>query len=793
MNKKSVIENKLCCGCGACFNICTSRAITMEESSEGFLYPVIDSDKCSGCNLCKAVCPILNQNFKNKKSPDSYAYMAQDEIRLNSSSGGVFYVLASNFVESGGYVSGVVLNEEFEAVNIVSDKAEDIERMRGSKYFQSDSKFCYKQIKELLEHNKKVLFTGTPCQVAGLKSFLKKDYKGLYCADIVCHGVPSKKVFKQYLEEEILKEEGEKWLSTNFRDKSFGGWQRYSVTTKTNKKDISIPSSEDIFIKVFLEDISLRNSCAECKFSKFPRQGDITMGDFWGIENFDKSLNDNKGTSVILINNEKGNFLLNILKKNAKFCQKVPLKYAIEGNPNLTKPSVFHEKRSEFFENSGIKTLKDKVDKYINLNDKCDAMVLNYWFAVNYGAILTCYGVQCLLEKLGQKTKVINYITDFSQKLKFENSFSEDFSKKYLNLTAPCKNMNDFINLNNCCNTFITGSDQVFAPNLMRTHSANVTESIYLLDFVNSDKKKLSYAASLGNYYKYITYDEKQLFKRFLKQFDDISVRELEGKNIIDKEFQLPATQLIDGAFHIPKEQLNKMTEKYPKKESYLAYIELPYSDSQQEIAIAKNISKKLNLSFKLVKFDPKCSVEKWLAYIKNADFVASSSYHAILFAIVFNVPFVQNKTENAQARFASLYKILNIEDNAIYQYKKLDFDKIFVKRNWNEINNNIQKEIKRAEEWLKNALEKQAKDKSEYDDVNFMYIKNQLDKQDFDRKIKLLASKDKLERYHLKYKFLSKILFGKSRKKYRELYLENKRQRKEVENLAQNCTNRNI
>lgn len=787
MNNISVVNKKLCCGCGACLNICPKGAITTEESQDGFLYPAIIESLCSDCGLCKKACPVLNQKYENKEAPDCYAYMAEDEIRLNCSSGGVFYELALDFIKNSGYVSGVILDNNYGAVNIVSDKIDDIEKMRGSKYIQSDTKFCYREIKELLENNSKVFFTGTPCQIAGLKSYLQKDYPNLYCADIICHGVPSKKIFKQYIEEEILNEENEKWISTNFRDKSQDGWQKFCITTNTNKKSISYQQNDDLFLKVFLKDICLRTSCADCKFSKLPRQGDITIGDFWKIENYDYTLNDNIGTSVVLVNNEKGDVLLNILQKNAKLCKKVPLKYATEGNPNLVKSSVFHEKRQEFFENTDIKNLKEKVNKYLDDDncDKCDTMILNFWFAVNYGAILTCYGVQCLLEKLGQKTKVINYVADSSQELKYKNSFSEHFAEKYLNLTTPCNDYKDFLNLNKSCKTFVTGSDQVFAPNLMKKHCQNTTESTYLLDFADSDKRKLSYAASFGDYSKFITYEEIQLFKLFLKQFDDISVRENEGVEIINKEYQLPATQLADGVFHIPKEKLEEMTANYSKAEKYLAYIELPYYDAAQEISIAKKISSKLNIPFKPIRFNPECSVEEWLAYIKNADFVVASSYHAILFAIIFNVPFIQLRTSNAQIRFDSLYKVLNIENNSVGQYQVLDFDKILAERNWKEINENIQKEIQKAEEWMKNALEKQPKDKSEYDDINFLNIKIQLNKLEYDKKIKLLAGKDDLKKCCLKYKILSKILMGKPRKKYKELYKKNKQLLKEIKNLA--------
>ncbi len=786
MTNIPIINKELCTGCGACSNICPNDAITMEESTDGFLYPIINSDKCTNCGLCKKICPLSNLKYSNKKPNTCYAYMAKDEIRIKSSSGGAFYELAKYFIKNNGYVSGVVLNKEYEAMHIVSNIPEDIERMRGSKYIQSNTKHCYKEIKELLEKNIKILFTGTPCQVAGLKSYINKDYKNLYCIDIVCHGVPSKIVFKKYIEEECLENNNEKWISTQFRDKSYNGWRDFYVTTITDNNHHSVNQKDDIFIKAFLKDICLRISCEKCPYSKFPRQGDITIGDFWGIDKYNKDFDDKKGTSVIFVNNNKGKTLLNILKNDAKLCKKVNKKYAINNNPNLIKPSVFHKNRRIFFKDLETKSLKDSLEK--NINDKCDIMILNYWFAVNYGAILSCYGLQCLLEKLGQETKVINFTPNFSPIFRYKNSFSNNFGLKYLNLSNKCSNYTDFINLNKYCKTFITGSDQVFAPDIMKTHCGNLTESIYLLDFVSSNNKKLSYSASMGNFNKNATYNDKKIFKHYLIQFDNISVREDKAVNILSDEFNITAEQLIDGAFHIPKEKLLELTANYTKQENYVLYIELPYhnNDIGNEIKLAAKISDKLNLPLKHIEYNQERPVEEWLAYIKNANFVVSTSYHAIIFAIIFNVPFVQIHNKNSHDRFTSLYKILNIQDNSVSSYQEADFDKILIKNNWDEINDNIKKEVQKAEMWLQNALNQETINKEQYDFLNYLYFKMHTNKKAYDKKIKLLADKDKIKKEYIKNKILSKILFGKYKKLYKQQYKINKKQLEQINKLSQ-------
>ena len=270
-----------CYGCSACFNICPNNAIEMQENGEGFKYPVINT-YCTNCGLCKKVCPYLVNNFTNSENPNCYAFLAEDNIRLKSSSGGVFSVLAKYFLDNNGYVAGAIWNEDASVSHIVSNKDIDIERMRNSKYVQSNIGNCYSEIKKILINNKKVLFTGTPCQVAGLKTYLRNDYVNLYCVDIICHGVPSPKVFQKYINEKLNNDE--KWLNTNFRNKIYG-WspQLATITTTTTTTTTHDFANTDTFMKTFLQNMCLRSTCTDCKFQTIPRQGDLTMGDFWGI------------------------------------------------------------------------------------------------------------------------------------------------------------------------------------------------------------------------------------------------------------------------------------------------------------------------------------------------------------------------------------------------------------------------------------------------------------------------------------------------------------------------------
>lgn len=755
------LKKDLCSGCEACYSICPRNAITMEENSEGFRYPVIDKALCTNCGLCEKICH--GEKFINNKNPECYAYMADDDIRKKSASGGVFPVLAYHFINNGGYVCGAVWDSDWSVKHIVSNKAEDIEKMRSSKYLQSRIENCYKEIKALLDRGTKVLFTGTPCQVNGLKSFLRKDYKNLFCVDLICHGVPSAKVFKKYLQENFQNVE-----YFNFRDKGRNGWGVEPAIIANGGTKIYIDDCD--YYKLFLANSIFRKCCTQCNFNRIPRQGDITIGDFCGIANYKKKMDDGIGTSVITVNNTNGQQLLKILMYcKPKLLKKVPVKYAIRSNGNLYRASTLHPNRNLFFNNLDRLTVKENCQ--IAIEDKCDCMVLNFWYSVNYGAALTGYGVICLLKKLGLNAKTINYVSAL-QDLNYKGSFSEKFAQKYMNLSKRCESYDDFLNLNKNCKNFIVGSDQVWADFVTYSHHTNVTKSIYYLDFVQNGGRKLAYSASFGAYKYESSNEDRAIFRHFVEQFDAISVRESFGKDILKNEFGLDSTQLIDGAFHIPYNELLQMTDEYPaEKEKYVAYFCLPYYElSSAEENIAVQISKKLQLPLKKVLFDKTMPVEQWLSIIRNAEFVVSDSYHAAVFSIIFNRPFVQIVHAKSQDRFESLFNLLELENNSVYKFDtELDFNKIFVKRDWEKVNRIIRQEVQRAEDWMKNALSLTVKDRTNYNAANYLITKSLLKNEQLEERFYVSLNRDKIYRRYLRYKILSKIMSGKKRAYYTE------------------------
>lgn len=341
------LKNKTeCCGCHACFNACPSGAITMIEDEKGFKYPVIDKTKCINCGLCEKVCPIKD-NSKVDNKPVAYACFNKDnDIRKNSSSGGVFTLLATYIINKGGVVFGASFDENFDVKHIKVENIEDLEKLRGSKYVQSFIGETYKQAKETLNKGVKVLFTGTPCQIEGLKSYLQKDYNNLYTQDIVCHGVPSYKIWNKYREyrKKIDKDDP---VFISFRNKD-NGWMHYNTFFKYKNKSYKKAASMDLYMNAFLQNLSLRDSCFACHFKKYNRVSDITLGDLWGVNNILPEMNDDKGTSLVVINTEKGKKIFDEISKDIEY-KEINLDDAIKYNHAMIKSVPENLNRDKFF------------------------------------------------------------------------------------------------------------------------------------------------------------------------------------------------------------------------------------------------------------------------------------------------------------------------------------------------------------------------------------------------------------------------------------------------------------
>lgn len=327
-----------CCGCSACEQACTQHAIYLKPNAEGFLYPVLNDALCVECGICKKVCPYDNEVNGNEPIGVFATISTSEEILNKSSSGGMFRTLADHILENGGAVCGCIFDDAFRAVHKVSTEQDIVNKMQGSKYVQSDMGDTFKDVKARIEGGQTVLFTGTPCQTDGLKRFLQNDYDNLFTVDLVCHGVPSPFLLQEYLNQES-KENGS-ITDLRFRNKERNGWcSQGSVTfhTKNKEKTKTITPFKDSYYNLYyLENCVSRLSCYSCPYANQKRVADITIGDYWNIDEKLAYNEIKKGVSLLLVNTEKGQELFCGIKDNIK-AYETDLNHAQKGNSNIIK------------------------------------------------------------------------------------------------------------------------------------------------------------------------------------------------------------------------------------------------------------------------------------------------------------------------------------------------------------------------------------------------------------------------------------------------------------------------
>ena len=335
-----------CYGCRACEHVCPQKAITMSTNEEGFWYPELDAEKCVHCQLCVKVCPYDTPSDAHASSCAVAVQNQNNEALLESSSGGIFSALADYVLANQGYVAGCVFDDSFTAVHILTDQHEGVKRMRGSKYVQSDLNDVYLQIRDRLQQGALVLFTGTPCQADGLRGFLKKDYENLLTVDLICHGVPSPGLFRQYLES--LAQKKGTITDIRFRDKRRNGWCSQGSVTYSKKTKTITPFNDSYYYCYYLQNSVSRMCCYSCKYASTRRVGDITIGDFWNIGDVLPDVDATAGFSAVLVNTEKGQRFLNQIADNVKMYE-TSVETVVKGNGNLSQPSPMSEKRQFIF------------------------------------------------------------------------------------------------------------------------------------------------------------------------------------------------------------------------------------------------------------------------------------------------------------------------------------------------------------------------------------------------------------------------------------------------------------
>lgn len=349
----TITDKSRCCGCSACMSVCPRSCISMKSDGEGFLYPVTDTEQCIDCNACNKICPIINLRDTDKPFEESlfFAVYSNDEaVLLQSSSGGAFTLLSEKFIAEGGVVFGAAWDENI-VRHVRIDTIEELSRLRGSKYVQSDVNATFLEVKSLLANGIKVLYSGTPCEIAGLNSFVKKGKELLNTIEVACHGAPSPKALTAYLED-VKSQFAAQTIKINFRSKETG-WINYSVKAIQSRKTLFMEDHKDnIFMRGFLHELYSRPSCHDCRFKGNASKADITLADFWGIEEILPDFPRSKGVSLVIVNTEKGCKLWDLAKSGARYC-KVDSDCAIRNNRSLLESAEAHPERKYFFHHLG--------------------------------------------------------------------------------------------------------------------------------------------------------------------------------------------------------------------------------------------------------------------------------------------------------------------------------------------------------------------------------------------------------------------------------------------------------
>ena len=358
---EEIVSKQLCTGCTSCMNICPKKAIHMEEYNDGFKYLVIDQGKCINCELCKKTCPVLNTKANESLNKCYVGYNKDVKERLSSSSGSIFSLVANYILDNKGIVIGAAFDKDNKLKHIAINKKEELDKLKGSKYLQSDLENVFTYIKDNIV-NKKMLFVGTPCQVSGLKAFLKKDYDNLICIDLFCHGVPSPKLFNKYIKELETKYD-DKLENFNFRDNT-SGWSSYSYTANFKNNTFTELSGNNSYSKLFLSDIALRESCYNCNFKLGNKYSDITLGDFWGVKDKYPEMYNKEGVSAIIVNTNKGLDIFNSINKDMEY-KECNIGDILSGNPSLKKSGIKPSKRDMFFNDINSLSTNELVKKYV--------------------------------------------------------------------------------------------------------------------------------------------------------------------------------------------------------------------------------------------------------------------------------------------------------------------------------------------------------------------------------------------------------------------------------------------
>lgn len=382
-------DKKDCCGCTACAAVCPKQCIEMESDNEGFCYPRVDTAKCIYCGACERVCPIRNQRKEVHVPQKAYLVQHKDkQVRIDSSAGGAFTAIATYVLAKGGAVFGAAYDENFQVRHTYVENTDELRKFRNSKYVQSDMGDCFRQVRDFLRSGRWVCLSGTPCQIEGLSRFLGRLYENLVLVDVVCHGIPSPLVWNKYLEYQKVSED--KPDNIRFRDKFYG--YKYSTMSliKGGKNVYHAGSQLDPMLRAFFNDICDRPSCYDCPFKKQYRASDMTIWDCFSVYDFDKTMDDDKGTTRVLCHTEKAAEIMQDLGSIAR-CKEVEPDKLVSGVKEMFGSVPINPKREKFFEDARRLSGAELFEKYYPITTKLKTAARKVLLTMGaYGAAKKC-------------------------------------------------------------------------------------------------------------------------------------------------------------------------------------------------------------------------------------------------------------------------------------------------------------------------------------------------------------------------------------------------------------------
>lgn len=725
------VSEETCTGCGACYNICPVDAIDMKENKEGFLFPHINEKKCVSCGKCEKVCPVMHPSYENNAEPQFWAAQAVDKMRMDSSSGAVFPLLSEEIIGENGVVCGAAFTEDYRDVeHIIVTDFEGLKKLKGAKYVQSNIGRVYHYLLEKLEQGKKVLFSGCPCQVAGLKNFLGKSYDNLLTVDVLCHGVPSPKAYHKYLDTIVTADRpGVGLESFSFRNKYQYGWAHSAYGILKDGYYYSKARNETMWYNAFLNILDCRKSCGQCMFNRLPRQGDITLGDFWGEEGLDKKFRDGKGISLVCLNNDTGkNFFKRIEKKLLRF-EQTSLEVAKMKNGNLVGSSKSHRNRYRFFD------LLDKYDNFdrivdYSMNRKFDIGLVGWWYGENYGSAITDYALWKILTDWDYSVLMLEWPMKKKAEFSVADTATRRFAKKYYEISMR-RTYDELPELNNYCDAFIIASDQ-----LWNYWSTSENGGYFFLDFAEDSKKKIAYATSFGSktYWAPRKIKTENIFH--MHRLDAISVREETGVDICREVFGVKSVCNADPIFLVEEKHWEELANqsKYNIQEEYIfAYILTPSIEKRESIL---SIAKKENLKVKLVldaqdrtgtgrkimdmddSLISNLEIEDWLNLIKNSKYVLTDSFHGTCFSIIYKKKFVTYANiQRGLERFNTILEKCGLMHRMIFRPKEA-FNLYYNEINYREVEKRLKPFVEKSRVWLFDALKKRKPEKASAYDI---------------------------------------------------------------------------